>query len=58
MKKTKKSKENLDIVFGLIFTIVMFFIIDNFTSNVHWITRIGISLILLLIGYIIFKKFL
>lgn len=50
------NKQNLsESLFGLILTLIMFFILDYVAPNVNWIIRIGIILILLFLGRLIFK---
>lgn len=50
------NKQNLsESLFGLILTFILFFILDYVAPNVNWIIRIGIILILLFLGRLIFK---
>lgn len=50
------NKQNLsESLFGLILTLVMFFILDYLAPNVNWIIRIGIILVLIFLGRLIFK---
>lgn len=50
------NKQNLsEFLFGLILTLVMFFILDYLAPNVNWIIRIGIILVLIFLGRLIFK---
>lgn len=50
------NKQNLsESLFGLILTLIMFFIVDYIAPNVNWIIRIGIILVLLFLGRLIFK---
>ena len=50
------NKQNLsESLFGLIITLIMFFILDYVAPNVNWIIRIGIILVLLFLGRLIFK---
>lgn len=50
------NKQNLsESLFGLILTLIMFFILDYVAPNVNWIIRIGIILVLLFLGRLIFK---
>lgn len=50
------NKQNLsESLFGLILTLIMFFILDYVAPNVNWIIRVGIILVLLFLGRLIFK---
>ena len=49
-------KNNKDYLFGLIFTIILFLILDQFASDVSILMRVLIVFILLLIGRFVFTQ--
>ena len=50
------NKQNLsESLFGLILTLILFFILDYVAPNVNWVVRISIILVLLFLGRLVFK---
>lgn len=49
-------KNNKDYLFGLIFTIILFVILDQFAADVSLLIRVFIVFILLLIGRFVFTQ--
>ncbi len=51
------NKHNLiELLFGLILTIFIFFILDEVVPNMNWIIRGSIVLVLFFLGNLIFRK--
>lgn len=48
----QKGKE---LLFGLVFTLLLFGVLDYFFPNAHWLIRIFIVLVLFSMGMVIFR---